>query len=144
MPTTFQHRERVSAGRRVARALALLLAGLQFLGLAHLGLERHGVCWEHGTLTELGASNGLAPDVMRADLPAGLRTRRASPTLEDEGHHHCPVQASRRDWGGPPAGALLALPLDVASTDMAFGASVLRADAGLLGRAPKQSPPRTA
>jgi hypothetical protein len=128
----------------MAWALSLLLAGLQFLGLAHLGLERHGVCWEHGTLTELGAAKGVALDVTRAELPTGLHAARPMATLEDEGHHHCPVQASRRDWGAPPAGALLSLSLDVASGDGAFGASVLRADAGLLGRAPKQSPPRTA
>ncbi len=144
MATVFQHREGVSARRPLAWALSLFLAGLQFLGLAHLGLERHGVCWEHGTLTELDTSKGFAADVTRVGLAPGLHERRASATLEDEGHHHCPVQASRRDWGTPPSGVLRALPVNVASQVAAFGTSVARADAGLLGRAPKQSPPSAA
>ena len=144
MPTRPKKSEGERARRPMGWALSLFLAGLQFLGLAHLGLERHGVCWEHGTLTELGASKSSSPDVTPVGPLPGLHARGASAALEDEGHHHCPVQASRRDWGAPPAGALLVLSVDVASGDAAFGASAPRADTGLLGRAPKQSPPLAA
>jgi hypothetical protein len=144
MPTRLQKNEEERARRPMAWGLSLLLAGLQFLGLAHLGLERHGVCWEHGTLTELGASRSSAPEVTAVGLKLGLHARHTSAALEDEGHHHCPVQASRRDWGAPPAGALLVLSVDVASGAVASGAFAPRVDTGLLGRAPKQSPPLTA
>jgi hypothetical protein len=136
--------ERLRARRPLAWALSLLLAGLQFLGLAHLGLERHGVCWEHGTLTELGASRNSEPDAGPWGMKPGLHVRYASAALEDEGHHHCPVQASRRDWGGPPTGALLVLSLGVPTGGPTFSVSAARADRGLLHRAPKQSPPLTA
>ena len=82
-----------------AVGLSLLLLGLQLSGLAHLTLERHGVCWEHGTLTELGTVQpraALPPDGM---LP-GFHVRPSRAGLDAvDGHHHCPVQASRRDWG---------------------------------------------
>jgi hypothetical protein len=132
------------ARRPGAWALSLFLSGLQFLGLAHLGLERHGVCWEHGTLTELAASKSSAPEVAPVGLRPGLYARYASAALEDEGHHHCPVQASRQNWGAPPAGAVLVLSVDVAQGASALGTSVPRADGGLLARAPKQSPPLAA
>jgi hypothetical protein len=128
----------------LASGLSLLLVGLQFLGLAHLALERHGVCWEHGTLTEFRPSRVAASVVERGTLP-GLHSGSATARLDDvDGHHHCPVQTSRRDWGAPPTGAALLLALGEGPFDVAVGASAPRADDSLLRRAPKQSPPPTA
>jgi hypothetical protein len=130
--------------RSVASGLSLLLVGLQFLGLAHLALQRHGVCWEHGTLTELQTSRVAASNVETGAQP-GLHSGSAAARLDDvDGHHHCPVQASRRDWGAPEAGAALVLALGEGPFDVAVGTSSPRADDGLLRRAPKQSPPLTA
>jgi len=56
----------------MALGLSLLLLGLQFLGLAHLTLQRHGVCWEHGTVTELGTSRGPASAARPVSALPGL------------------------------------------------------------------------
>jgi hypothetical protein len=125
----------------VAFGLSLALLGLQFLGLAHLTLERHGVCWEHGTLTELGPSRAAPLVVQSGSALPGLDVGTSSARAEDaDKDDHCPVQALRRGWATPPAGATWALATEV-SGDVALGVPELRADAGLLRRAPKQSPP---
>lgn len=140
-----RQQRRALGSRPKALGLSLLLVGLQFLGLAHLGLERHGVCWEHGTLTELGAPRPASLESSPVGSAPGLHARQSGAALQDaDADHHCPVQASRRDWGAPPAGSPLELALAVSVDAMAFGASVRRADPGLLDRAPKQSPPATA
>jgi hypothetical protein len=129
----------------VAFALSLLLLGLQLLGLGHLALERHGVCWEHGTVTELGTSRNSTAALTPDGAQPGLHGRPSTARLDSaEGHHHCPVQASRRDWGAPAAGALLALAVAQGPATGAAGAVPPRADDGLLRRAPKQSPPTAA
>jgi hypothetical protein len=133
-------------GRRpLAVGLSLLVLGLQLVGLAHLTLERHGVCWEHGSLTELGTSKAQASLLVPHGSGPGLHTGSPLSRLEDgEGHHHCPVQASRRDWAASPAGEPLVLALGEAPGQLCVQPSVPRADEGLLHRAPKLSPPQTA
>lgn len=126
----------------MAYGLSFLLLGLQLLGLAHLTLQRHGVCWEHGTLTELRSprvSASLTPS--EASSP-GLHGRTSTARLEDDRDDHCPVQASRRGWATPPAGAELLLAVE-GPRDGVRAAGTWRADDGLLRRAPKQSPPLT-
>ena len=124
----------------VAYGLSLFLVALHLGGLAHLALERHGVCWEHGTVTELGASTGPVSPSPRETAP-GLHAGTASGLEDADGHHHCPVQASRRNWGGPPSVALFALAAGPALTAVPTCTSSPRADSALLRRAPKQSPP---
>jgi hypothetical protein len=133
-------------GRRpLAMGLSLLLLGLQLVGLAHLTLERHGVCWEHGSLTELGTSKASASLLVPHGSGPGLHLGFPVSRLEDaEGHHHCPVQASRRDWGASPAGEPLVLALGETRGQLSVQLSVPWADEGLLHRAPKLSPPATA
>jgi len=144
MQTRRRQPRRVPGSRPKAFGLSLLLVGLQLLGLAHLGLERHGVCWEHGTLTELGAPRPASLESSSVGNALGLHARQSSAALKDaDADHHCPVQASRRDWGNPAAGSPLELALGVTADAIALGASVPRADPGLLDRAPKQSPPAT-
>ncbi len=129
----------------MAAGLSLLLLGLQLLGLGHLALERHGVCWEHGTLTEARPSEAHALLAPVAPVAPGLHARATSSALQDrDAHHHCPVQASRRHWGAPPAGA--ALPLEAVGDPGALLllAAWQRVDGALLLRAPKQSPPLAA
>ncbi|MGO8968894.1 MAG: hypothetical protein ACLQDQ_04920 [Myxococcaceae bacterium] len=128
----------------MADGLALFLVGLQLLGLAHFALERHGVCWEHGTVTELGRAERVAsvPEALDADV--GLHAGQSASQLEDQDDHHCPVQASRRHWGAPPAHAAPALPSVAASGVRPLSAAARRPDAAILLRAPKQSPPPTA
>ncbi len=125
----------------LAFGLSLLLLGLQLFGLAHLALEHHSVCWEHGTVTELGSTGGAASGVTPGGVLPGLDGHPAAARLDADGHHHCPVQASRRDWGAPPAGAVLLLAAHAGPEGGAIGASAPRADDALLRRAPKQSPP---
>jgi hypothetical protein len=125
--------------------VALFLAGLQLLGLGHLALQRHGVCWEHGTVTELGSSGLPVPRLAVAGALPGLHQDGTAVVLDGaDGHHHCPVQASRRNFGAPPAGATLTLSVGEGGVALAASASGPRADALLLHRAPKQSPPATA
>jgi hypothetical protein len=132
--------------RPVARGLSLFLVAFQLLGIAHLVVERHGVCWEHGTVTE------LRPDEVGTPLSGpvspeetGLRGGQSTARLDDVvGHHHCPVQASRRDWGSPSASELLILSVRPGPAGEAPCAVEPRADRGLLLRAPKQSPPSAA
>jgi len=130
--------------RPVAYGLSLLLVGLHLFGLAHLALERHGVCWEHGTVTELGRTEqALAlPDAVATT--SGLHAGHSVAQLQEAEDHHCPVQVSRRDWGNPPAGALLALLTPARPRLLAWPPSVLSVDETLLHRAPKQSPPFSA
>jgi hypothetical protein len=142
MKTRRRQCEEMRGSGPVAFALSLLLLALQLLGLGHLALERHGVCWEHGTLTELGTSRTSVPAPTPGGALPGLYGRPSTARLDGtEGHHHCPVQASRRDWGAPFAGNLLALAVAEGPGHDAAGAVAPRADAGLLRRAPKQSPP---
>jgi hypothetical protein len=133
--------------RPLAAGPSLLLLGLQLLGLAHLVLDRHGVCWEHGSLTELGTSRAASAVAVALPRGVGLGLHRGAPVsrLDDaEGHHHCPVQASRRDWGASPAGEPLVLALGEGPGQLSLEPSAPRADEGLLRRAPKLSPPHTA
>ncbi len=127
----------------VAGGLSLLLIGVQVLGLTHLLLERHGVCWEHGTVTELGRPVSVAVAPEEVPGPLGLHTGRSA-AVEDVDDHHCPVQAARRDWGNPPAIAELVLFVGSALRAVGPGDASSRADDTLLLRAPKQSPPATA
>ena len=137
---------------QIARCLSVLLIGLQLLGLVHLALERHGVCWEHGTLTELEAdgASGLprtglaAPTEDSASKVSGLHRGGASRLEDGDADHHCPVQASRRNWA--PAPDPTELVADVAPQPKVSGAveSSPRVDEALLLRAPKQSPPQNA
>lgn len=124
-----------------ARGVAVLVVAIQLLGLAHLGLERHGVCWEHGTVTELQGAEPALPTAGLASREPGLRAGASGIRLEDlDGHHHCSVQASRRDWA-PSAPTTLALAAGPELDGVASSALAPRADAARLLRAPKQSPP---
>jgi len=119
--------------------------GLQLLGLAHLSLERHGVCWEHGTVTELQAGEPALPASVALSAEPGFRSGAAGVRFEDvDGHHHCPVQASRRDWAAGTAPDPLAFSSGPERPGLSPAAAAPRADGGLLLRAPKQSPPRAA
>ncbi len=125
----------------VARGLSVLLVGLQLVGIAHLALVPHGMSWERGTVIELGAGKltraALAPVCRGLSLNAG----QSAVQLGDSDDHPCPVQASRRDWGGPPAAAALGLSF-ASMPGVAVSAAVAsRGDDALLLRAPKQSPP---
>jgi|GEM_PF-376516 len=140
-----QNSRRQTRRTPVAYALSLLLLGLQLVGLAHLLLERHGVCWEHGTVTEDRSAVPQARLAPVGPVLPGLHAGAAAPAVQDlDGHHHCPVQASRRHWGTPPAGAVLVLPGLAGMHALAPVGCAVRADAALLLRAPKQSPPATA
>jgi hypothetical protein len=141
-PTRRQSRWTRWSHHRVTRSLALLVVGVQLLGVAHLALERHGVCWEHGTVTELQPGVPSAPVAVPAGRDAELRAGHASGRVEDvDGHHHCPVQASRRDWASPPAPVLVSLPAAPDQVRLALAERSTRGDGALLLRAPKQSPP---
>jgi hypothetical protein len=123
------------------QGVAMLVLGVQLLGLVHLTLERHGVCWEHGTVTELQGSEPALPVTASASQEPGFRAAAAGVRLEDlDGHHHCSVQASRRDWA-PSVPPTLALAVGPELDGVASSALLPRADAALLLRAPKQSPP---
>ena len=125
----------------MTQGMSMLVLGVQLLGLAHLTLERHGVCWEHGTVTELAGPEAALPAAGNASLEPGLRAAVPGARLEDvDGHHHCSVQASRRDWA-PSTPPMLALAVGPELGGVAGSAVPPRADAALLLRAPKQSPP---
>lgn len=127
----------------VAGGLCLLLIGVQVLGLTHLLLERHGMCWEHGTVTELGRGDSVAGAPEEVAGPLGLHSGQSA-AVEDVDDHHCPVQAARRDWGNPPGVAELALVVGSLVCAVGPGDASSRADDTLLLRAPKQSPPGSA
>jgi len=128
----------------LARGVAVSVVAVQLLGVAHLGLERHGVCWEHGTVTELQGSEAALPAAVHASQEPEFRAAGAGARLEDvEGHHHCSVQASRRDWA-PSDPPMLALTVGPELDGLASSGALPRADAALLLRAPKQSPPSPA
>jgi hypothetical protein len=138
--------------RPVARGLSVLLVGLQLLGLVHLTLERHGVCWEHGTLTELDNRSVSAPPTAESAAPSGdlasnlsgLHRGGAARVEDADGDRHCPVQASRRNWATAPAPTELVLEVVPQLEVSAFTESSARSDDALLLRAPKQSPPPNA
>jgi hypothetical protein len=136
---------RDATGRRfrpLASGLSGLLLGLQLLGVAHLALERHGVCWEHGTLTEARASERTAPYAVGPASEAGVRAGHSAQRLEDvDAHHHCPVQASRRDWVAPPTPSALACLAGAGPGEASLTGALPFVDGALLLRAPKQSPP---
>src|SRR5450755_4724117 len=106
-----------SWSRPTAQGLSILLIGLQLLGLVHLTLERHGVCWEHGTLTEFASGSasvspnaeGAARTGDLASSPSGLHRGGAVRVEDADGDRHCPVQASRRNWATAPAPTELVL-----------------------------------
>jgi hypothetical protein len=126
------------------RGVALIALGAQLLGLGHLAFERHGVCWEHGVVTELQGTELAPPSTGTASHEPGFRADAPSVRLEAlDGHHHCSVQATRRDWA-PSAAPTLALAMGPESGDVAVAEVSPRADGVLLLRAPKQSPPSAA
>jgi hypothetical protein len=127
--------------RRGALGLSVLLVGLQLLGVAHLVLERHGVCWEHGTVTEARAGELAAPLTVGPTSEAALRGGHSAVGTDGDAHHHCPVQASRRDWAAPPTPAVLVSSVGLGWGDVAFAETLPFVDGALLLRAPKQSPP---
>jgi hypothetical protein len=147
---------RESAGTRwsrpVAQGLSVLLVGMQLLGLVHLTLERHGVCWEHGSLTDLARGSVLplssAESVALAGDPAsnlaGLHRGGVARMEDADGDRHCPVQASRRNWGTASAPTELVLEVGSQLEVCAFTEATARTDDALLLRAPKQSPPSNA
>lgn len=125
------------------RGVALIALGVQLLGLGHLAFERHGVCWEHGEVTELQGADLSASSASTANHDLGFRS--GSPTVRPEnvvGHHHCSVQATRRDWA-PAAAAALSIALGPDAAGITLAEDSPRADRVLL-RAPKQSPPSVA
>ena len=127
----------------MVRGLSVFLVAFQFLGIAHLVVERHGVCWEHGTVTEIQPGEGGVP-LARPVSPerTGIRAGQSTARVDDlDGHHHCPVQASRRDWSSPPPPASVLLSAGPDGAGQALAGATPRADAALLLRAPKQSPP---
>jgi hypothetical protein len=132
--------------RPLARGLSLFLVAFQLLGIAHLVVERHGVCWEHGTVTELQPGEvGTPLTGPVSPEETGIRSGQSTARLDDvDGHRHCPVQASRRDWSSPPASGLLIQLAGPGPAGDALCAALPRADAALLLRAPKQSPPSAA
>jgi hypothetical protein len=133
----------------LARRLSVLLVGLQLLGLGHLAFDRHGICWEHGKLTELdsgGVAVSLGSEVASgsgatANEPAGLHRGGPAAIGDADTDRHCPVQASRRNWANPAAPAGLAQPALPQLRILAFVEFSVRTDDALLLRAPKQSPP---
>lgn len=143
MQSTRPQTDRMRWSRPLAHGLSLFLVASQFLGLAHLMVERHGVCWEHGTVTELQpGEEGTPPAGTVSPEQTGLRAGPSTARLDDvDGHHHCSVQASRRDWSAPPASGLLLASAGPGSAGDALCTAPARADAALLLRAPKQSPP---
>ena len=138
--------------RPTARGLSILLIGLQLLGLVHLTLERHGVCWEHGTLTELATGSASAPPNADGAAPtgdlasnlSGLHRGGAVRVEDADGDRHCPVQASRRNWATAPAPTELVFEVGPQLEVSASTERSARADDALLLRAPKQSPPPSA
>jgi hypothetical protein len=134
------------------RGLSVLLVGLQLLGLVHLTLERHGVCWEHGTLTELGGGGVAAlpgaalgaPEEDSTSRLSGLHRGGATRLEDADGDRHCPVQASRRNWASSPPPTELVVDVAPNLKLRDFADSTARVDDALLLRAPKQSPPSNA
>lgn len=126
------------------RGVALIALAVQLLGLGHLAFERHGVCWEHGEVTELRGAELAPPSAATVGHEPGFRAGASRVWLESlDGHHHCSVQATRRDWV-PSAAPTLALALGPESGVVAVAEAAPRADGVLLLRAPKQSPPSAA
>ena len=128
----------------LVRGLALFLVGTQLLGLAHLILQRHGVCWEHGVATELQGTDLASPATDASSHQPGFGAGESSARLEDRrDHDHCSIQTTRRDWA-PCTAPALALAVWPGTGDSAFAEAPPHADQALLLRAPKQSPPSRA
>jgi hypothetical protein len=148
MPTR-PHSEAMRGNHPLARSLGVLLVGLQLLGLVHLAFDRHGICWEHGKLTELESggvavspSAELAADSgATANEPTGLHRGGPAAISDADADRHCPVQASRRNWTTPAATTGLAQPVVPHLRILPLAEFSARTDEALLLRAPKQSPP---
>jgi hypothetical protein len=128
--------------RALNSALVALLVGAQLVGLAHLALVQHTVCWEDGDLVDLpgaGASSavGSAPRA-RPALP-GLGARASA--IESPQHRHCDALARREDSALPPRAELRLVRVELPAGPLAPIAAVEGAPAALLRLAPKQSPP---
>jgi len=144
-------RPRLDALSGATRRPILLVAGLLYLlslviGQAHVAIEMHTVCVEHGELVEVSGGDALA-SCGSAAAPAGDRDAafaRASDAGEPEhGHDHCPIAWITRERPDVASAAAI-LPVDDAAALVAFvPPSTLHApsDIPLYRLAPKHSPP---
>ena len=120
------------------RLIGALLVLVQLAGLAHLSFARHGVCWEHGVVVELGDTGAAGPVAQPSAVPGLARTALAVGRSDE--HPHCPALWLHRQVGPARAPALtLAAPVAIDRTVVRD--SVPPPRWAVLHRAPKQSPP---
>lgn len=122
-------------GLRLTGALLVLV---QLAGVAHLSFARHGVCWEHGVVVELAATDAAGP-VAEAQAVPGLDGAPAGLGRTD-GHPHCPALWLHRQIR-PSRAPALTVASPVAVDRAAVLDSVPPPRWAVLQRAPKQSPP---
>lgn len=123
--------------------VAALTVSLQLAGFAHLALEKHEVCAEHGQAVDTARSNhahaALAGPYAPAPKEHAVRGGEGSAL---GAHAHCPIVAEHRDDAAlvPAAYAIHRASLDPIATVMPQG-SWSMAPSELRLRAPKTSPP---